>query len=123
MQNFPMTSQITICERYQTEVVQSPGNLKVGISKNVRDKTFPINGLRITPESDTTGWYIWAGSEMSCEPDFFVPLHVEHLTDWCPDVIPYLGLPPGWRFLLAPDYEDVWFDSTLLEDKKKLTKS
>ncbi len=22
-------------------------------------------------------------------------------------VIPYIGLPPGWRFLSAPGYEDV----------------
>jgi hypothetical protein len=27
---------------------------------------------------------------------------------------PYLALPPGWRFLIAPDYEDVWFDESLL---------
>ena len=25
-----------------------------------------------------------------------------------------LALPPGWRFLLAPDYEDVWYDPSLL---------
>ncbi|WP_438268855.1 immunity protein Imm33 domain-containing protein [Paraburkholderia youngii] len=28
----------------------------------------------------------------------------------------YLALPPGWRVLLAPDYEDVWFDGELLKD-------
>jgi hypothetical protein len=26
----------------------------------------------------------------------------------------YLGLAPGWRFLIAPGYEDVWFDEILL---------
>ena len=25
----------------------------------------------------------------------------------------YLGLAPGWRFLIAGDYEDVWFDERL----------
>jgi hypothetical protein len=30
-------------------------------------------------------------------------------------VFPYLALPPGWRFLLAPGYEDVWYDPTLLD--------
>ena len=51
--------------------------------------------------------------------DFFVPLHIEHLKDWCPSVLKYLGLPAGWRFLIAPEYEDVWFDSGLLEIGEK----
>lgn len=43
------------------------------------------------------------------------PLHVAHLGEWCPDAMPYLALPPGWRFLLAPDHEEIWFDPSLLE--------
>ena len=74
----------------------------------------PLNGLRHLPEVGTTGWFIWAGESLSSDPEFFQPLHVQHLLDWCPDVIPYLGLPPGWRFLIAPGHEDVWFDQTLL---------
>jgi hypothetical protein len=73
----------------------------------------PINGLRHEPEGDTTGWYIWAGEDLSDAPDFFRSLHVGHLTDWCPQVVPYLALPVGWRFLLAFGYEDVWFDANL----------
>lgn len=65
--------------------------------------------MRLAPEGDTTGWYLWAGGEMSQDPDFFLPLHAAHLEEWCPLVIPYLVLPPGWRFQIAPDYEDVWF--------------
>ncbi len=87
-------------------------NLKVGISQNVKEGVLPINGVRTRTEGDTTGWYIWAG-EWSDDPDFFVPLHVEHLVRWCPAVIPFLMLPVGWRFLIAPDYEDVWFDSEI----------
>lgn len=83
---------------------------KVGVARNVRTGVLPINGVRCRPEKGTTGWYIWAGESMSTDPDFFVPLHVSHLSEWCPDVLPYLELPPGWRFLIAPDYEDVWFD-------------
>jgi hypothetical protein len=51
--------------------------------------------------TDTSGWYIWAGEGgPSDDPDFFVPLHVEHLAEWCPHITKYLGLPPGWRFLV-----------------------
>lgn len=56
-----------------------------------------------------------AGEILSKAPDFFVPLHIGHLKDWYPSVLKYLGLPPGWRFLIAPGYEDVWFDAGLLE--------
>lgn len=74
----------------------------------------PLNGLRHPQEGDTSGWYLWAGTDLSDEPDFFVPLHVEHLEEWCPEAIPFLALPPGWRFLVAPGIEDVWEDLSLL---------
>ena len=76
----------------------------------------PINGLRHEPVGDTNGWYIWAGPELSQDPDFFTPLHVHHLGEWCPQVLPYLALPPGSRFLIAEGYEDVWHDEALLSD-------
>jgi hypothetical protein len=82
--------------------MECPSHLKVGIARNVREGLQPLNGLRINPSSDTTGWYFWAGQEKSDDPDFFLPLHVEHLKTWCPEVLPYLSLPPGWRFLIAP---------------------
>jgi hypothetical protein len=33
----------------------------------------------------------------------------------CPEIVKYFGLGPGWRFLVAPGHEDVWFDPILLE--------
>jgi hypothetical protein len=75
----------------------------------------PINGLRHPPEGDTTGWYLWAGEELGADEGFFAPLCMAHLDEWCAPAIPYLGLPPGWRFLIADGYEDVWFDPSLLD--------
>ena len=106
--------QRTTCERFGLAFVESPDHLKVGIAANVREGTQPINGLRHLPKGDTTGWYIWAGDTLSNDPDFFRPLHAAHLAQWCPTVLKYLGLPPGSRFLIAPDHEDVWFDESLL---------
>ena len=88
----------------------APDSEKVGIAPNVRSGLQPLNGVRVLPENGTTGWYIWAGAEMSEAEDFFEPLHVSHLEHWCPAVLPFLELPPGWSFLIAPGYEDVWFD-------------
>ena len=107
--------QLEICRRYGVECIEAPPHLKVGIARNVRNGLRPLNGLRHPPEGDTTGWYIWAGTELSGAPDFFVPLHVEHLAEWAPEAIKFLGLPPGWRFLKAVDHESVWYDPSLLK--------
>lgn len=107
--------QREICVKYAADYVASPLHLKVGIALNVKDGIMPINGLRHPPEGDTSGWYIWAGEEYSEDPNFFVPLHIEHLKDWCPLVLKYLGLAPGWRFLITDTgYEDVWKDESLI---------
>jgi hypothetical protein len=74
----------------------------------------PINGLRDPRVGDTSGWYIWCGKGYSSNPEFFVPLHANHLFERCPDIIKFLGLPPGYRFLVAGDYLDIWFDESLL---------
>jgi hypothetical protein len=85
----------------------------VGISLDVKSGIMPLNGLRHHPVGGTSGWYIWAG-EYSAADDFFKPLHANHLSGWLPAVEPYLALAPGWRFLIADDYQDVWFDKNLL---------
>lgn len=75
----------------------------------------PLNGLRHAADGDTIGWYIWAGEELSQDPDFFEPVHVAHLAELCPAALPFLGLPPGWRFLVAGEHVDVWEDRSLLD--------
>jgi hypothetical protein len=102
--------QKTICEKSGAEYFESPFSLTVGISRNVKEGVLPLNGVRYKPESDTSGWYIWAGEVFSEHPDFFLPLHISHLGEWNGLILKYLGLPPGWRFLVTEDYEDVWFD-------------
>jgi hypothetical protein len=87
---------------------------KIGISDIALSGAHPINGLRHPPEAGTSGWYIWGGEEFSTAPHFFKPFHIHHLQERCPGVLPYLALPPGWRFLIGPGHEDVWYDSSLL---------
>lgn len=108
--------QKATCSEWGSPYLAVDLHAKVGISANVRDGLYPINGLRHRPMGDTSGWYIWAGEELSDAVDFFLPLHIEHLEEWCPGVGKFLALSPGWRFLLAPNYEDVWFDPSLLTD-------
>ena len=85
---------------------------KLGLSVSARSER-PVYGLRVKPTPGTSGWYIWAG-EMSEADDFFEPSHVSHMSTTCPLAVPFLSLPPGWRFLTDGDYVDVWFDSDIL---------
>jgi hypothetical protein len=107
--------QLTIVQRFGSVSRPPVAGEKVGIARNVRQNLVPLNGFRHPVAGDTSGWYIWAGDELPQDDEFFVPLHIEHLREWCPAVIPYLALAPGWRFLLAPGQEDVWFDASLLD--------
>ncbi len=107
--------QKRICNKYGAPFVECSEVLRVGIARNVKTGLIPINGMRSPVEGNMTGWFIWAGEVFSEDEDFFVPLCVEHLTEWCPAVLPYLGLAPGWRFLIAGEYEDVWQDDSLLD--------
>lgn len=110
--------QLEICNKYGVKFEPSALDLKVGISLDIKEKSKsePINALRHPIISDTTGWYIWAG-EYSDDKDFFQPLHVTHLEEWCPLIFPYLGLPVGSRVLIAENgnYVDVWEDLSLLD--------
>ena len=108
--------QLAVCGRFRVAAdPPSPGS-RAGVASNVRDRDiWPLNGLRHPPERGTNGWYLWRGPTLSEADDFFQPLHVEHLAEWSRDVLPYLALPSGWRFLLAPGQEDVWYDASLLD--------
>lgn len=106
--------QTAICAKLSVECDPCSPDDMLGVARNFDDNNvLPINGLRHPRDGGTCGWYLWRG-EFSSDPDSWSPLHVCHLIDQLPEVLPYLGLPPGWRFLLASGYEDTWFDDTLL---------
>lgn len=88
-------------------------HLKLGVAMATIGRQ-PVNGLRHLPEEGTTGWYVWCGEQFSSAADFFQPVHIAHLDEILPLIVPYLGLPAGWRFQFALNHEDVWFDPGLL---------
>ena len=112
------TMQEKICRKYGAGFAQVDLELMIGVSDNLGSKTMSINGLRHSRHEHTTGWYIWSG-ELSNDKKFFKPMHVHHFIEKYPVIAVYLGLAPGWRFQIDPEaqYEDVWFDSTLLIDE------
>jgi hypothetical protein len=108
--------QQAICAMYSVPWCPSSPTEIVGIASNVRSAIIPVNGLRHPRTPGTTGWYIWAGEgDVPEAADFFKPVHLSHLFGWRPEIVKFLGLPPGWRFLTDGTYEDVWADATLLD--------
>jgi hypothetical protein len=91
-------------------------NLKAGVSASILLGTWvwPLHGLRHPPTPETSGWYVWPG-DLTDEVDFFHPWHLAHLIELDPALPRLLEGPPGSRFLIAPGYEDVWYDASLLD--------
>jgi hypothetical protein len=69
--------------------------------------------FRELPAGTSCGTDSCAG-EYSSDKDFFTALHASHLIQRLPEVVRFLGLPPGSRFLLAGEHVEVWFDESLL---------
>jgi hypothetical protein len=103
----------TVCERFslcpQTPHLDSVIGLAIAsVGKG------EINGLRHPIQGNSNGWYIWYG-EYSNSDDFFSPVCIKHLNKYFnKDINEYLDLPIGFRFLIANNYEDVWYDEKLL---------
>ena len=110
-----MSNQKEICEKHNVVPFLCQSDDKLGIAIETIGQ-LPINGLRHSPENGTCGWYIWCGEELGKDTDFFKPLHVSHIENYIPEIKKYLALPPGYRFLVAGDYEDVWYDPNLVCD-------
>jgi hypothetical protein len=116
-----VTMQREVCQAHGAAYFHCDRSATIGIASSALRHDLPLNGLRHPPAGDTCGWYIWGGNEFSTSHDFFKPMHVHHLAEECSELLPYLGLPPGWRFLVTPDHADIWFDQSLLDPERGLT--
>lgn len=114
----PAEEQQRVCREQRVAPAPPSDDDKAGIALATLDQV-PLNGLRHQPEAGTSGWYIWGGTTMNEAANFFDPLHHKHMPDYCPAALPFLALPPGWRFLVAPGQVDVWFDPELLKEGER----
>lgn len=106
-----LVKQKDICKKYTSKWSLINKKLHIGISNNYFLQ--PVNGLRHSSENGTVGWYIWFG-EFKNDDDFFKPMCAEHLLEINPNIIQYLGLDVGFRFLIdCNGYEDVWEDENI----------
>ena len=106
------------CDQHGADFLAAYDSNKLGLALQTCEASGPWHGLRHLPEKGTSGWFIWKGDYKEDE-NFFSPLHVTHITDYAPEVSEFLGLAPGWRFLIDGTYNDVWLDESLLNIKTK----
>lgn len=107
-------AQQAFCRQKSATHLPPSAESKLGFALSTKGLT-PINGLRHPPQGDTNGWYLWCGEQSSDAADFFQPSHTQHIYEQHPEVARLLCLPAGYRFLLAGDHLDVWYDSSLLK--------
>ena len=109
-------AQRRLCRRFGVEAIPPRRRTMIGVARGRDPGLLPLNAVRHPPVGQTNGWYVWRGGPIPQDQnEFFSPSHVEHAVDEFPQLLPYLALPPGWAVILAPEYEDVWFDESLLE--------
>ena len=106
-------AQQSLCSQYGSAFVPPGADSKVGIALASLTKA-PLNAC-VTLRREYPRLVYLAGKSLSQSPQFFQPLHVRLLAEYCPSLLPDLGLAPGWRVLAAGDQVDVWHDPELLE--------
>jgi len=113
----PSREQAVVCRRFGATACPVGAEDLIGLGPTSKQTQWPVNGLRHAPEGGTSGWYIWWGEidPAKQSAQFFTPVHASHISELFPPVVPYLALPPGWRFLIAPGIEDAWYDADLLD--------
>jgi hypothetical protein len=107
-------AQAALCRERGAAFVAADSDSILGLAKST-EGLLPVNGLRHSLTAGTSGWYIWFGEDFSMASDFFAPVHVRHVYSDHPELASLLGLPPGFRFLLAGEHLDIWFDPSLLD--------
>jgi len=108
--------QRALCVEHDVTWTATDRQMIVGVADNALTNQLHLNGLRLKQSDGTSGWYLWAGTELSDAPDFFKPRCAEHLLDLQPSLLKFLGLPMGYRFIFDDKgFVDIWFDPELLE--------
>lgn len=108
--------QQAICEKYGSPILFPEPDSKMGIAIGTLHQ-MPITATRIRPANGTNGWFIHGG-EYSDDPNFYQAVHLSHLQEMLPQVLPYLALIPGFKFFVDNEgYEDVWYDPECLKGR------
>lgn len=104
---FPIEAQRKLCEKYGVMFSPCAPEDRAGVAVATLQQE-PIYGVRKKNPDGSSSWYVWGGPH-SPSSDFYQPLCASHLLELLPFAVPYLGLPPDYKFIIDHSgYEDVW---------------
>lgn len=103
-----IAEQKLLCEEFGSAYVELNGEDVVAVAVHSLNQD-PIVGLRDAPQTDeNVEWFIYGG-ELGEGEDHFETMNIKKLQEILPEVLPYLALERGYRFMIdGDDYEDVW---------------
>ena len=103
-----IAEQKLLCEEFGSAYIEVKGDDVVAVAVHTLTQD-PIVGIRkIAETEENVSWYIYGG-ELPEGEDFFETMTIKKLQDIIPEVLPYLALDIGYRFMIdGDDYEDVW---------------
>jgi len=112
-----MEAQQEVCARNGVVHVAVPQHAHVNVTSKLLEGTHFVYGLRLAPTDDRTGWFFWTEELFPPLPRFSAIQVAEFEERW-PEVIKFLGLPPGWRFVVdGYGYEREWEDRSFLNEE------
>ncbi|BCX73543.1 hypothetical protein KTJ16_06270 [Acinetobacter bereziniae] len=102
--------QKQICEKYNSKYIQLDDMEMVAFAMQSLGQQ-PIYAVRMVLEKEeNVSWFIHCG-EYSSASDFYQAIHVSHLHQYLPEILPYLALEPGFQVIIDKQgYEDVWLN-------------
>ncbi|TRX74776.1 immunity protein Imm33 domain-containing protein [Pseudomonas mangiferae] len=105
------SEQKKICDLMSSAYRLAPLDAIIGVAVETLNLR-PIHGVRVKPEGNESGWYIWGG-DYSPNDDFFKPVHQSHMSDLLPFLNPYFALDYGYKFIVneQDDYVDIWYEA------------
>ncbi|WP_425413063.1 immunity protein Imm33 domain-containing protein [Micromonospora citrea] len=107
-------AQRDTCRRFTVEPVPPRQRTMVGLALSRPRHMEPLNALRHPTAGNGNGWFVWRGPAIPQEDDNFCTLARRAPGRTRPGAWAVSRPSPGWGVVLAPGYEDVWYDETLL---------
>ena len=102
-----IAEQKLLCEEVGSAYVEVKGDDVIAVAVHTLKKD-PSVGIRKPAEGEEqVSWYIYGGELEGA--DSFETMTIRKFQELAPEVLPYLALDVGYRFMIdADDYEDVW---------------
>ncbi len=117
MKNFEeiQQTQQECCEHYSSNYTPTELEQLVVISDGIYEGAVPVEGVRYPSPSHMTGWWLTTDN-YNGDVDTLQSVHFRHIVEKRPELAIYMGLKPGYRFLLGGKDEHVWFDEKVAND-------